>query len=406
MLCFLYKVFKIDGVIKAIQTVEFNNLDDQVFYTVQFGHFYDYKTEVEKRSNGENIQFDFDIKNNFQIEYSHSVREIEVPNESLLPAESSCRLESLDSLYDLLRDLANNDCCYVTDADKITDGGVGMLTSFKNLVVSESTMTVCISIKDENDNWKSRPIIKIDEDSGRLSQLGFIIAIPNEKVRKFEKYNLKFIKKVKFNNVYYSIVEYLCDLQICNSTSNLAFCEPLIVHYCYLNNLYKWVIKVLSRYQKDYLSFDVPSDKVTAPRKRGLMGRQGVYLKLKDVPRGVNENVNAAILAAYELSSKVSSINFGVVNEYVKMKGLHKDLTLAIIILANIMKSKDKYEMVELCVKELHEYKWIHLNISLYLYNVRVTCMYYPTVLMSYQQYVEFPIEGALCNRSVTVKII
>ena len=406
MLCFLYKVFKIDGVIKAIQTVEFDNLDDQVFYTIQYGHFYQYKTEVENRSNGENVQFDFNIINNFQIEYSHDVREIEVPNESLLPTESNCRLESLDSLYDLLRDLANNDCCYVTDSEKIVDGGVGILTSFKNLVVSESTMTVCISVKDENDNWKSRSIIKIDEDSGRLSQSGFIIAIPNEKVRKFEKYNLKFIKRVKFNNVYYSIVEYLCDLQICNSTSNLAFCEPLIVHYCYLNNLYKWVIKVLSKYQKDYLSFDVPSDKVTAPKSRGLMGRQGVYLKLKGIPKGVNDHVDAAILAAYELSSKISSINFGVVNEYVKMKGLHKDLTLAIIILANIMKSKDKYEMVELCVKELHEYKWIHLNISLYLYNVRVTCMYYPTVLMSYQQYVEFPIEGALCNRSVVVKII
>ena len=406
MFVYLFRIYKINGIVAAIQTVEFNDQFDQKFRTIRIDNFKDYYKKI--CDDGFEDRCDFKVGEDYSLIYNHHAREINVPDISLLPEESVITLDRMESLYDLLRDLANNDCCYVLDELKLTNGGLGVLPSFRNIVVSESTMTLGINVRGEDGNWFFKPIIKIDEETEALAQHEFTVAIKSDKVEKFSKYNLVFKQKLKYNNVDYCIFNYKCDLPICSSAKNsaLSFCEPLIVHYSYLNNLYKLTISALKRFQEDYLKFDVPCDKVAKPAKQNLVSRQGVFFILQGKKGKVRDNAYEIIDIAKELSDKVSNISSVGVKKFLEDRGLNKDYRLPIETMIRVLRTPSKFEMVEMCSNFLRDFRLLSLNFSLYLYNTRVTCIYTPEVLVNYQEYVEFPVEGSVFNRSVKVKII
>lgn len=405
MYVYLNKKYIYEDVVVAIEISKFTSIDDIEYEVIHSTNFLKYKKLVEESSS------DFKISDSGEILVNHYVRSINLVNLSMLPKEGEKNLEFINSLYDLLHDLAQESCIYCDKIENLVDEYKGYLPSFSSLRVSNSTMTIAISVRDEvNDNWYSRKIVGVDEE-GQLCQYPFYAIIPDESCYKFNKYNMEFIRDLKLNNVCFKIFKYNCNLSACNTASPYIFCEPIISHFCRVEHFMKSICDSINYYLKvsGLKTQDIQPTREIISRSTP---RDGVFFKLLKTPR-VSDITSVTFthckyLASVAKENNIDEVSVETIAEYCNESGLPLVYLYTIAVLLPIMISGNKvaYDVLDNAGKALKSYRLEYLNASLFLYNIRVSCFYNPEI-MGFLNVHKFEIAGSIYEDSkVSVTIL
>lgn len=406
MYIYLSRKYTFENLVLIIEVAKITSHRDVVYETIKeenFQKFYD--------SVSHNNKLDFKVVNN-EIVCDHYVRVVELPTlgmVSTLPEEGTTRISHNTSLYDLLIDLANERCLYSATAN--VDLINPSLYSFRTIRISKSTMSVGISVKNEEESWRTKNIISVN-DEGQLHQNVFFCLIPLNSEIKFSKYNLEFLSDCSIYNSGYKLFKYKCDLPICSSTDRKMFCEPVINHYTYLESLYKTTLDVLNNYLKGFIKPAPPA--FADPRAYKRSNNQGVFFKHSGAPKKVKEASEYVTNLVTTLNEECRKSNRVFTDEmlysYIENNSLHEFFYYSGSILLKIVNS-DKVgekliplDAISNCKKVIDNYNLLLLNIQLMLYNIRVACVFDNRIL-TWNNYNKFEIMGSYFNSSTIVTI-
>lgn len=406
MYIYLSKKFTFDDEILEIEVARITSHRDIKFETVKKDNFQKFYDSISSDN-----KLDFSIVNN-EVVCDHYVRNIELPSISMistLPKEECTVIRNSPSLYDLLIELANRRCLY-SPSENTKDEGQSFY-SFRNIRISKSTMSIGISIKNEEGKWSTKNIIDVNSD-GQLRQNVFYCLIPFNSENKFSKYNLEFIDNRKVYNSDYKLFRYKCDLPICSSTDQRMFCEPVINHYTYLESLYKTTLDVLNNYLKRFV-VSAPSA-YTDSRSYHKTNNQGVFFRCQEAPKKVKEVsdyvTNLVISLHEECRKKNKALTDEMLYSYIESNSLHAFFYYSGSILLKVLDS-DKVgskviplDALDNCKKVIDSYSLLLLNIQLMLYNIRVACVFDRRIL-TWNNYNKFEIMGSFFNSTTTVTI-
>ncbi|VYU49412.1 hypothetical protein [Clostridium paraputrificum] len=403
MFVYVNTLFKEKDEVVAAELALLKENHDISFEVVYKNNFYQLATKYA------NDEKDFTINDLAQIEVQHVVKSIIVPNKSFLPKEGIKDNSTVISLYDLLEDLAEEFCLYSKTIDELENNYVGYLPSFRKIRVSNSTMSVGISIHDDDKNtWRTERIISVSENR-ILEQHEFYCMIPRGKTNIFAKYNLEHVKSIVLNNTDYEVYKYDCSLPICNSTESFTFSDPIVVHYCTLGLRYRNLIFVLQKYV-NRLTVSLKDDKAVPKKSSSFSERSGVFFTSTDTQlTGVEADdiINFALQIVKQTKEHNIELTMDIMKQLFLKSGLRVDGYSAFVCLCEIIKAGDKVPLDSLdCAnRELAEHSFEYLKIQLFLYNVRVSCIYNLRVLGGRERYPRFLLYGSRFNKIVQVSI-
>lgn len=400
MFAYLTKIYRgVDESVQAAQFVFFEDLAEPTFVLVHANNFLHFRDV-----NLAGATTDFKILDSGELIYTHVVRGIIVTDSSCLPSEEVFTRPKIRSLYDLLLKLVTKDCLFVPNDTSVSDSDKSYFPSFKQLRVSKSTMTVSISCFGD-DRWYSETLVSVLDD-GTLQQKPFNILIPSRTFTEFAEFGLEKISTIVFNNDSYVLAHYDAQLPLCNSDDATSFCEPLIVHYMYMSEVYRVAVMTLDsalRQLNPKLNHPLspPSKSKTAVNRSGIFytlrcGRitremTDIYAKnVLDIldatnGRGVSEE---QLLRAWKSNGGTDP------RQFFAMKVLMQSLAGVNLLLDKI----DRLTETKLT------YSYVKLQTDLPLYNSRVSCLFNPRILESYADFDSFEILGSVYNSVVRVK--
>lgn len=403
MFVYINTLFKEKDEVVAVELALLKENHDISFEIVYKNNFYQIASKYANDSK------DFTVNDLAQIEVQHMVKSIVVPNKSFLPMEGLKDSSTVISLYDLLEDLAEESCLYSKTVDNLENNYVGYLPSFRKIRVSTSTMSINISIHDDDKNtWRSERIISVSENR-ILEQHAFYCMIPKGITRKFIKYNLEYVKSIVLNNTDYDIYKYDCSLPICNSTDSFTFSDPIVVHYCTLGLRYRNLVFVLQKYI-NRLTVSTKEDTSVARKSSSFSERSGVFFSSTEdqlTKVEADDIITFAMQVVKQSKSYNIELTLDVMKTLFSKSGLRMDGFPAFVSLCEIIKAGEKVPLDSLdCAnKEYSEHSFEYLKIQLFLYNVRVSCIYNLRVLGGRERFSKFLLYGSRFNKIVQVSI-
>lgn len=409
MYIYLNKKIMFNDELMGVELIVFENLANIKYQIV---HSNNIKSFIDEFKNKADLDFDLDDENNLIT--NHEVKKVVIPNLSFLPKETITKRECVSSLYDLLDGLAENKCLFIDDLNKINncEEYKGYFPLFSSIRVSQSTMGVLISVKDENGDWASKKLIYMNEDK-MLKQNSFYCAVPlNLKLRIVED-NLVKLFSVKINNVDYDIYSYNCNLPICSSTSSFILPEPLIVHYGYLGYVYKSVTLCLKKLINKYVVIEDTSKEQDKPKRLSRTDRTGIHFEVMEKNLS-NADAESIVNNCLTIMGSAKNLNMGIDDDLINdvMSNINPDNDMMIDVcyrtIFRILMTGQKVnlDILENAKNLLDAYKMNLLKIQLFLYNIRVSCYYNPR-LLGVEPYVSsFIIQGSVFNKALRISII
>ena len=400
MFAYLTKVYRgVDREVRAAQFVFFEDLAEPTFTLIHATNFLHFR-EV----NLVDVMTDFKISDSGELICSHAVREIVVLDDSCLPSEEIFTRSKIKSFYDLILKLVTKDCLFVPNGTDVADSAKRYFPSFKQLRVSKSTMTISISCFGD-DRWYSESLVSVLDD-GTLQQNPFTILIPSRTFDEFKEFGLKEIKTIDFNNDSYVVSHYDAQLPLCNSDDATSFCEPLIVHYMYMSEVYRVTVMTLDSALRQ-LDANLNHPLSPPAKSKVAVNRSGIFYPLrcgkitKDMTNIYAKNV-LDILDATEGRGVSEEQLFGALRanggtdprQFFAMKILMQTL-------ADVKLPLDKISRL---TETKLTYSYVKLQTDLPLYNSRVSCLFNPKILESYADFDSFEILGSIYNSVVRVK--
>lgn len=409
MYIYLNKKIMFNDELMGIEIITFNSLDDIRYQIIHSNHIESFIREF-----GDKSDFDFGLDDEGNLVTNHEVKRVSIPNLSFLPKETSTKRECVSSLYDLLDSLAESKSLFIDDLSKVSECEEfkGYLPLFSNIRVSQSTMGVLISTKNEDGHWASKKLIYVNEDR-MLKQNSFYCAIPSDTKLRIVEDNLVKLFSRKINNVDYDIYGYNCNLPICSSTGGFILPEPLIVHYGYLGYVYKSVTLCLKKLINKYITVVDETKEQDKPRRLSRTDRTGVHFEIMEKNLS-NVDAEAIVDNCISIVNNAKNLNLGLDNDLVNdvMSKLNPKNDMMIdVCYRTIFKLLMTGQEVNLDVLEnsknlLDAYRLSLLKIQLFLYNIRVSCYYNPR-LLGVEPYVSsFIIQGSVFDKALRISII
>lgn len=409
MYVYLNKKIMFNDELMGVELIVFENLSDVKYQIVHSNHIKSFISEFKDKA-----ELDFNLDDEDNLVTNHEVKRVSIPNLSFLPKETITKRECVSSLYDLLDGLAENKCLFIDDLNKLSncEEYKGYFPLFSNIRVSQSTMGVLISIKDENGDWSSKKLIYMNEDK-MLKQNSFYCAVPADVKLRIVEDNLVKIFSRKINNVDYNVYGYNCNLPICSSTSSFILPEPLIVHYGYIGYIYKSVTLCLKKLINKYIVVENTTKESEKPRGLSRTDRTGIHFEIMEKNLS-NADAEAIVDNCLTIINNAKSLNMGIDEDLINdvMAGINPsgdmmiDVCYRTIFRLLITGQKVNLDTLENAKSLLDSYKMNLLKIQLFLYNIRVSCYYNPR-LLGVEPYVSsFIIQGSVFNKALRISII
>lgn len=301
--------------------------------------------------------------------------------------------QSIPSVYSLYWDLAKCNAVYVDSEDCYEDGFKGYVSSFTGLRVSSSTMSILLSYYDHsNQSWKSKNLIRDNKE--KIEQYEFYCAIPKEYCSQFYKYGLNKIKDIVLNNKEFILFKYVKNLSIYRVVQSQQFTESLIVHYALLETKYKALTQITSYGIKDvqeHLKLETPAIPVSSSNLRStniFNDKVGVFFK-GNFPKTSQSVVVNLYNLAFKLYEVLESSNQEYTNNLQTCKGILAQQSLpyyndfALMFLMETFKEGNGKTLSTLDVLQdtYYKSKLLYLEVSMYLYSLRLNTYANPSVL-------------------------
>jgi hypothetical protein len=405
-LVFLYvnKIFTFQDITMSAEFVKFKDVESIDYIMVRRENFEDF---IE--NNKDSIK-DFSYEDNSLI-INHDVLNIPLGSPTSAPEEYIKTSEKIISMYQLLNELIKRDCLYLHNIDYLDD--YAFVPRFSDLKVSKSTMHVGISSFSLNlARWSTNKIIYMDEDN-QLKQNDFICLIPEESVKYFNIFGLKYLRETKVNgsDKTYFVYEYRRTLPLCSSTHNFIFSPPHTVHYSYVSYIFKSITTCV----KELLYSEVEGDKEELQNKSEVdikvykNNLYGIFFTLKKPV--VNKDIAESYIDAAQQLVKIekernSSISMKALRTFLEQQGFGEISPYCIKELMSIIETSSKgvrLDYMDIASQKLTIYKKKLLETELMLFNTRVSCIMHDSALKAWNHYTSFFLQGSMYDTSIKV---
>lgn len=372
---FLGKAYYVSNVQEAVRIVTFDeqSMDIKNIKIIRKKDFKEYYNSVLS------IKKDFNYNENSNEFTSNNMNACREDISTIYGVPASYDKDYVNeimSLYGLLKTLADINALYYEEV-------LGSITynSFRGLKVSNSTMILGISLMVDN-IWVSRKLLEYSNNG--ITQYPFKVAVPKNKITYVEGFDLETIGSLTLNNVEYVLMEYTCNLPVCNTMAGYMLDTPILCYVSYLSYLYFNCIKVLKVFNNKFLNNQ--SKLMKDPdslrlKSKDILCADGVtiYCTCKNLS---DDRANELIDIIKDEFRQYSEISTKHIEMILKAK-MGPDIEECAIPIGNLIYKcltyGKKYGMVELISflsKSISEYYYKYLKMNLYLYNVRVTCIF------------------------------
>lgn len=393
-----------DNVLKA---VDLAIIDDDGKLKTEVVYANNFYTIAEKYKG---CSFDFDpmLVGNFS---DHVVSTYFIKDESELPKETVFCNNTITSLHQIFDVLVHTESLYIPSFLNLNDTSsyLGVVPFFRDLRVSSSTMTIGISVLNEDTHrWRTEKLVYCENGSRIIEQSDFYFAIEVNKINRLDNVKIEIVKNIEINRVKYYLCKYTAyTYSVFNEMNN--FCYPAIVHFCFLEFLTKSVITILEEIV-ERISPVRRTDISELEKSKNFsnLANSGYFFKLRKTnltKEDCKKHLDNFLLLI-DLSRKENlSITKSTIKEYIKNQkcdfGMLYVFQIIIDLIQNdsgVLKDLDSYQ------NALAFYKLNLLDYQLILYNLRVLGLRNPK-LISYPRILnKFEITGSVFKRIVLVE--
>ena len=402
---YLSRIYALNGRIGAIEIVRDYGFDNMIFETI-------YPSKIGSRlaelsQDPRDFDFDFSKDDNLVWNYSATVEIVKLQSVDELPVEGEVKPKTMTSLWDLLSELSNRQAGYLPSDYE----NCNYIPSFNQIKVSNSTMTICIPIYDEDRGWLSKNIVDVHD--GCLRQTPFYVLLDQGDYRSLVlDYNLRDCGEITIDDKVWKKLYYDCSLPLCDSCDRYVYCEPVIANYVYQQNSLKKFIDSVKAYIKTLVIVD---EDVPQVRKTNVFRRanpSGCFFSLKNCEkftRGYGDKVlNVSrdyynklkeIGEAYDRSlmfTRLSKANLS--NDFL----VCVDLVIGLLMQQDSKNTLDSYDYANLLLDNLNQ---ISVKTNLFLYNVRVAVMFNQAISYKFKIMKQFEIKPGKRDFLVSEKI-
>lgn len=404
MLCYINKMYQVDGKDVGLELVqqckEFGDVTYKVMTIDEIKQ--EYQTFI-----GKGYNLDFRVADSGVYPFGH-VETLHVPNKSLIPLGERT-LDKVLSIYDLFILLIEKDGIYLSDEITGLESYKGFLNSFRNIRVSQSTMSVNISIQNDEGFWRTRSLLKCVND--KMEQSQFTFAIPKKYSDEMCNFECDKIKDMIINNTEYTVYNYDKQLPICNSLSDFTLPNPLIAHYTYLSYAYKNLLNTFKSFliRHEVYGVEQSEKKEEYNKPTSSTTYTGVYFKsdLKDLSKVDRENLITLFEASISMYTKeqILTIDLNPVLQKYRLAPICK------FIFKNLLNNISYDSITESIALEsfdnvssmMNTLTRKYLENEFFLYNARVSCMYNPRIINSLASSTRKYVKGSMYNSTVTI---
>ena len=376
---FVTKIYYINDKQKSVRIIDFDETKFKInsMKIIRDDKFLDFNesNKLEKKNYVYN-----ESKNEFFCKDESVIRE-NCDSVHNLPEEmEKVYSDAIISLYDLLFKLADLDALYI---EKCNDYYI--YNSFRFTKVSKSSMIVGINLNDHG-NWKSRKIVDVRD--GKLVQHSFMLALPKEDVGEFKYISLEKVSDTVIDNVEYVLYKYNGTLPICNSPSYFTFERPLVHHLTYLEYIYSNVLKTLKKFNNKFLMgqssiLKEPNNLIVEKENLDFTG-VSIYCNSKNLSDSRCEEVICMVTNIFRDNKELNDVQLTNTLK-IRLTGMLEDCTLPIarLLYKTLLHGFDTSmpNMITFITNSICDYSHIYLRISLFLYNIRVSCIFNPSLL-------------------------
>ena len=404
MYVYLSRIYVKDSITYAIEIVKFNDINSIKFETIYKDKIYKRLKEIEEK---EKCFLDFTYTKDNEVSVRKLLDRVNIMSLRDLPKQGEVVPEVLPSLYSLLFDLCDAGSGYCYDLDELNKEVY--LPSFNQIRVSESTMSISVPMHDSENGWFSKSIVAVDDD-GCFVQKPFYCLISQDDGLIAKKYKLEDCGECEHNGNKFHIYKYNCGLPLCDSIGRYVFCGALICHYKVLQDTFGKVIQSLRYFVKKMTDYD-KSDKSTSPSSAfKRINPRGCYFKLvgRDTSRDFGEVMfQQCSMLRKDLSERNVPLDDKTFDILFEDSNFPLAAKYSIKILNDVFNhfSNSPYDSLDLANSYLDCYRKLYMKICLYLYNVRVSCLFNQAVSYKFRLFNRFPVEGSIFNSQVEIVI-
>lgn len=301
--------------------------------------------------------------------------------------------KSIDCVYSLYWDLAKYNALFLDSEDFYPEGYIGPVTTFSGLRVSNSTMSLLVSIYNkEEQRWSSRYLIKTEGE--KVEQKEFYCAIPKGDCSHFYKYGLKQIRDIKINNKDFTLFKYCRNLSIYRMDNSQKFPESLIVHYVLKSirdkaciDLLKYAIADIKK-ELNIVEEKLPSVNDSFQKSNLFTANSGVFFK-SQLPKSGGKVIATIYQTAFHLYTKLEESGKEYSNDVMKSRKILVGANLPFYNdfgLFYLMEMFKEYggktlDVLEVLQNTLDNVTLLYLEASMYLYSLRLNTYLNPSVL-------------------------
>lgn len=395
----------------GIETASFEDIENITYEVVPRSEFSTLKGKLK------NCKSDFKILDDYRVECSPTIRTINLPTETSFFGPGIIDRSGKNSLCDFISHLVRSNALYLGDSEDEESIDETCATSFSKLRPSSSTMTLCISVFNKKDGWKSKNIIS-PNSIGQLEQHAFYYAI-SKKEKEYNGSGSIFIRDIEINGEEFRLFKYNKFLPITNSCDTFRLCEPVVCHLAYASYTYRTYIialEVLKKLIEGNKSIKNDSFEKSESFK-SRVNRSGVFISYLDEDSKKRNSepkdlISFVITEFINLMKVAKNNNKELTDEVIKkfievkkLSNLWADLLSVINSFTVIENNEISICTLEGCLYSLEEFNKRYLKTSLFLYNTRVSCVFEPKVL-DYKGIVSsFELLGSYYNNKVRIDI-
>lgn len=328
--------------------------------------------------------------NGNDVEFSKGVEVVQVAHGSYV-RKGVIQEKSIKSVYGLLWNLAIESALFIPSEDYYENGYKGVISSFSDLRVSESTMSILMSYYDYKElHWKSVKLIAADED-GILKQHSFMCAVEKSNTQKYLQMGLQMVcDSVDLNNKEYVILKYERNLSIYRRDVAL-FPKSVVIDYQNQIERFQFTTKLLDySFKRLRDELNVHSEELPVINKSSntlFNNTMGVFIKStrKKLKQADFVNVYNSCLALRKMFMEkgiAPNLTKDSVRQFCLKMGLDNVCFNGVEILLDIIMGKElDIELLDCIGNNLMNARLIKLSLCLYMYSLRVQIYQDPSVL-------------------------
>lgn len=406
MYVYLSRVYTKNSEICAIEIVKFSDTTDMIFETIYKDKIYKRLKEIEEK---EPCTLDFSYTQDNRVSVRDFLDRIEIMDFSDLPEEKEVIPKVLPSLYSLLTDLCDSGAGYCYDLKELDKGSY--IPSFNQIRVSETTMSISVPMNNSERGWFSKSIVSVDDDGSLIQQPFYcLFSEGGESIAK--KYNLINCGECKYEDNSFHVYKYDCTLPLCNSIGRYVFCGAVICHYKSLQEVFQKITQSLKCFINKMTDFKEVQESVGRSSAFKRVNPKGCYFNLvgRETDRDFGEQVFNKVVELREAFKKANTtVDDSSINELFKSPNVKASMAYeySFRILNEVFNYSDKnpYDALNVANRYLDCYRKAYMKICLYLYNVRVSCLYNQSIDYRFKIFNSFIVEGGFLNSRVEVKL-